>query len=53
MSSFWILCTLALVAVAVFLVRRRALYRACPECGRLIRRRALKCAACGTWFAGR
>jgi hypothetical protein len=54
MAPFWITCVLVLLAVAVVLARyRERLYGACPECGRPIRTGALKCPACGMWFAGR
>ena len=55
MSPLWIACTIVLAAaVVVFLIRRHArLGGVCPECGRMLRPGALKCLACGIWFAGR
>ena len=55
MSPLWIACAIVLAAaVVVFRIRRHArLGGVCAECGRTIRRGALKCPACGMWFAGR
>ena len=54
MSPLWIACTLVLATTLVLLVIRRfaRLHGACPGCGRTLRPGAVKCPACGTWFAG-